>query len=447
MHLVWLVKFPSPSAIKVLLLNQRPRRRKMAGQLVSNPINCTDIVTMEIHSKLRSVLGWKAQITLGTINRPRSTTASSPWDLKNLCKRVDHQRAIRELVEEELDVLRHLTHLSPFPPALLMGEICRLRMIKLHWPRTLADVLSERYRNQQGPLEPAKALKVVVMMLHALKFNQEKLRLIHGDVKSFNILIENDFEVAMLSGYGAKSKIVNSSGNYERGFNPDEARNIGIGLWSAPEALSTGTGYIFLNCKVDIFSLGMVVYEMLACMPPHTFPGIKDTGILETEELLKTVDFYNKERAALYRAQTRNKPRSVARMSTAPYCPPPKPRVIQKEKNRTNAKPSPSSRTKENRDIQSIMKLALDKKKEQSTSTDGKVAKATQTEPRPAELPDCLNYAALGTRPLLPSMLGKEYELLFQIFYVCTERFDPIRPTARELLNALVVVEESQENE
>ncbi|XP_049283542.1 lymphokine-activated killer T-cell-originated protein kinase-like [Anopheles funestus] len=166
---------------------------------------------MEIHdSKLRSMLGWKAQIILSTINRPTSTTARSPWQLKNLCKRVDHHRALNRMVEEEADLIRQLTRLNLFAPNLLMSEVCRLRMLQEYLPRTLADVLSERYRNQQGPLEPAKAMKVVVAVLETLQHIHENLHLIHGDLKSFNIIMDNDFQMIKMCGFSAKSKMLGS---------------------------------------------------------------------------------------------------------------------------------------------------------------------------------------------------------------------------------------------
>lgn len=74
-------------------------------------------------------------------------------------------------------------------------------------------------------------------------------------------MLSGKFEIAKLCDFGVSQPLnrrgISVEGNY-----------IGTPLWTAPEALPTGEGPI--SHKVDMFSFGLVIYEMITSHPPHT---------------------------------------------------------------------------------------------------------------------------------------------------------------------------------
>lgn len=94
--------------------------------------------------------------------------------------------------------------------------------------------------------------------------------LLHGDLKSYNILVKGDFQICKLCDFGV-SLPLNKEGKVDFGQSP-LLEYVGTNLWSAPEIIAEED---VIDCKVDIFSLGLVVYETITLHPPHTLP-IKD---------------------------------------------------------------------------------------------------------------------------------------------------------------------------
>jgi len=110
----------------------------------------------------------------------------------------------------------------------------------------------------EGPLDPARAVKVIEQIASALNA-AHRVRLVHRDVKPSNILVcEDDFAYLIDFGIarGAGETGLTGTGNV-------------IGTWPymAPERFSTGRS----DTPSDIYALACVLYECLTASRP--FPG------------------------------------------------------------------------------------------------------------------------------------------------------------------------------
>jgi serine/threonine protein kinase len=108
----------------------------------------------------------------------------------------------------------------------------------------------------QGPLEPARAVRIIEQVAKALNA-AHKVRLIHRDVKPQNILLDDD-DFAYLIDFGiaraADETRLTKYGNA-----------IGTFAYIAPERLGTG---VEEDARADIYSLACVLYECLTGEPP-----------------------------------------------------------------------------------------------------------------------------------------------------------------------------------
>uniref|UniRef100_A0A182SHZ3 Protein kinase domain-containing protein n=1 Tax=Anopheles maculatus TaxID=74869 RepID=A0A182SHZ3_9DIPT len=258
--------------------------------IVRNPTHCKAEITMEkmSNSPFLSATGTMGEILLQRIKRPAPKTSTrSPWGVKNLSKRHDSTVPIfyKELLVQEAELIRNLACAN------IVGAVssdslveCKRNLAIEYCLSDLADILAQRYKENLGPLEAPKAIKASFDILSALDYLHTSVLMMHGDLKSFNVLVVGEFEAVKVCGLGPMSKTLNPDGTLDQDTTIDN-ETIGVGLWSAPEVFSANNANI--TSKADIFSFGLVVFEMLVCIPPHTFPEILDVVIAAPKEIMK----------------------------------------------------------------------------------------------------------------------------------------------------------------
>lgn len=131
---------------------------------------------------------------------------------------------------------------------------------------SLGNLLEDRFSDKLGPLEANKIHSMGFDISKALDYLHSEVLLIHGDMKSFNILIKGDFAVCKLCDFGVSIPIT-KHGNIDFEKNP-KAEYVGTDLWNAPEVFEEDAELI--TTKSEIFSFGLVIYESIALVPPHT---------------------------------------------------------------------------------------------------------------------------------------------------------------------------------
>lgn len=130
---------------------------------------------------------------------------------------------------------------------------------------SLGDLIELRDEINAGALEPSKILKVCLDVCSALDYLHTKANLLHGDLKSYNVLIKNSFEHCKLCDFGV-SVPLNSEGYVDFEKNP-KARYIGTDIYSAPEVFHAPPQDVSSKC--DIFSFGLIIFECLTLKAPH----------------------------------------------------------------------------------------------------------------------------------------------------------------------------------
>jgi tRNA A-37 threonylcarbamoyl transferase component Bud32 len=124
--------------------------------------------------------------------------------------------------------------------------------------RTLRDVVADR-----GPLRPHEAARIVAQIAAALDAAHEA-GVIHCDVKPANVIVDQE-GTAKLTDFGIARAA--------RG--PREHELIGTARYIAPERIEGKAP----TERSDVYSLGLVAYELIAGRPPN--------AEMETEDLLR----------------------------------------------------------------------------------------------------------------------------------------------------------------
>ncbi|CAA7259300.1 unnamed protein product [Cyclocybe aegerita] len=150
------------------------------------------------------------------------------------------------------------------------------------------SVLSLMKASNDGCIEEKYVAVVIREVLVALSY-LHKIPIIHRDMKAANVLVTASGKV-MLCDFGVSALLATTSSK----------RNTltGTPYWMAPEVVQTVPAY---DTKADIWSLGIMIYEMIKGTPPHSnldkfqvmdlIPRIKPPRLTELEGSKDMRDF------------------------------------------------------------------------------------------------------------------------------------------------------------
>ncbi len=123
--------------------------------------------------------------------------------------------------------------------------------MELVYGKTLKDILREK-----GALPPAEALKISEQLAKALVYAHGK-NLIHRDIKPGNIMLTEEGIVKLMD-FGL-AKIIHDTAQYA-------TKIIGTPYYMSPEQIRGDK----ISFKTDIYSFGVVLYEIIAGSPPFS---------------------------------------------------------------------------------------------------------------------------------------------------------------------------------
>jgi serine/threonine protein kinase len=132
-------------------------------------------------------------------------------------------------------------------------------------PRVRGQTLRERLR-QDGPLPVVEALRVFTEVGRGLQYAHEQ-GVVHRDVKPANIMLEQTGKVLVLDFGIAKALAVGGGSLSLSGV------VIGSIEYMSPEQAHGSRG---LDRRSDLYSLGVVAFEMLAGQTPYHLSGRRD---------------------------------------------------------------------------------------------------------------------------------------------------------------------------
>lgn len=339
---------------------------------------------------------------------------------------------------------------------------------------SLGDLIEQREELLAGPLEASKIRKMAIDISNALNYLHTKAFLLHGDLKSYNVLIKNSFEHCKLCDFGV-SLPLNNEGYLDLEKNPN-ARYVGTDIYSAPEIFNAPPQDISSKC--DIFSFGLIIFECVSLRPPHyehlealdhsEFSNTDDveTSLIHQQQPKKlfTDCMDAKENISIaavkglvLKDSTLNESQNDNSLSIKSTTATIGDDTIQditgttfndtinSEANRNHTIANCSldgsilNYRQPMRDVSATLNSTID-----SETGDSFIDKSTTQ-----SLNDTMEASNLtsfyGTRPRIPDSLqfSEEYNICFETFYMCTHALPEERPTAGDLLKSLHNYQES----
>ncbi len=137
--------------------------------------------------------------------------------------------------------------------------------------QTLAEMLA------RGPLRPRDAARYLAAISRAVHYAHEH-GILHRDLKPSNILIDKD-DQPHVTDFGLAKRV---SGEAPQAGRTETGAIVGTPAYMAPEQVSNRRGTP--SPASDVYSLGVILYEMLTGRPPFQAPTPVDTLLLVLDQ-------------------------------------------------------------------------------------------------------------------------------------------------------------------
>ncbi|XP_010880868.1 lymphokine-activated killer T-cell-originated protein kinase homolog isoform X2 [Esox lucius] len=208
----------------------------------------------------------------------------SPWAVKKInskcaSRQVDvYQRRLCD----EAKILKGLLHpnIVGFRAFTTAKDGSKCLAMEYGGEQSLNDLIEER-REKGMKAFPAPIIeKVALHMARGLQYLHYDKSLLHGDIKSCNVVIKGDFETIKICDVGVSLQL---DGNMKV-RNPEEVY-VGTEPWKPKEALEGGV----ITDRADIFAYGLTLWEMMTLKMPHL--EMLDSENSEEDESMDEDDF------------------------------------------------------------------------------------------------------------------------------------------------------------
>ncbi|TRZ18629.1 hypothetical protein HGM15179_008480 [Zosterops borbonicus] len=210
-------------------------------------------------------LGFGTGVSVYLMKRSPRGLSRSPWAVKKInsgCSK--SQRSLyQQRLREEAQTLRNLQHpnivgyraLTEAPD----GSLCLA--MEFGGEKSLNDLIEERREQGLGMFPAATILQVALSMARGLQYLHTEQQLLHGDIKSPNVVVRGAFESVKICDVGVSLPL-----DENLTVSDPELSYVGTEPWKPPEALEPDG---IISDKSDIFPFGLTLWEMLTLSIPH----------------------------------------------------------------------------------------------------------------------------------------------------------------------------------
>ncbi|KFP21296.1 Lymphokine-activated killer T-cell-originated protein kinase, partial [Egretta garzetta] len=210
-------------------------------------------------------LGSGTGVNVYLMKRSPRGLSRSPWAVKKIYSKCKggKENVYQQRLNDEAKILKNLQHPNivgyrAFTKA-NDGSMCLA--MEYGGEKSLSDLIDDRATNQLGPFPAATIFKVALSMARGLKYLHNDKKLLHGDIKSSNVVVKGDFEAVKICDVGLSMPLDDNMTVSE-----PEMYYIGTEPWRPKEALQEDG---VITDKADIYAFGLTLWEMMTLSMPH----------------------------------------------------------------------------------------------------------------------------------------------------------------------------------
>eukprot|EP01101_Sappina_pedata_P008701 TRINITY_DN487_c0_g1_i1.p1 TRINITY_DN487_c0_g1~~TRINITY_DN487_c0_g1_i1.p1 ORF type:complete len:942 (+),score=436.57 TRINITY_DN487_c0_g1_i1:21-2846(+) len=278
-HEIWLQISPEAKDLVTNLLKKDPKERLTAAQCLQHPwFKLMKVKTLNISGTMRSKMGIQppklsdvfqsgiesqykigAEIATGTFSvvyeaTQKSTNKKVAVKLIERDPKTDDDEEKKARLRREVDLMKKIDHPSILKIYEIFADNDKIYIVMELIPKS-TDLLS--YLTEKGPFKESVARKIGDQLFSGISYLHQN-GIAHRDLKSENVVIypEGDSMVIKLTNFGV-SKTFMTEDNF--------CTFVGTPTYAAPELFGDRPTY---NKSVDMWSLGVILFEMLSGRPP-----------------------------------------------------------------------------------------------------------------------------------------------------------------------------------
>ncbi|XP_020495591.2 lymphokine-activated killer T-cell-originated protein kinase homolog [Labrus bergylta] len=209
-------------------------------------------------------LGCGTGVNVYLMNRMGKLNAS-PWAVKKINNKcATKQLAVyQKRLNEEAKVLKGINHpnIVGFRAFTTAKDGSKCLAMEYGGEQSLNDLIEKRREEGLKAFPAANIEKVALHVARGLQYLHSEKKLLHGDMKSCNVVIKGDFESVKICDVGVSLQL-----DENMRVSDPKAEYIGTEPWKPKEALDE-EGEI--TDKADIFAFGLTLWEMMTLAMPH----------------------------------------------------------------------------------------------------------------------------------------------------------------------------------
>ncbi|XP_017293641.1 lymphokine-activated killer T-cell-originated protein kinase homolog [Kryptolebias marmoratus] len=208
-------------------------------------------------------LGCGTGVNVYLMNRVGKMNAS-PWAVKKINSKCESKQAAvyQKRLNEEAEILKGIDHpnIVGFRAFATAKDGSKCLAMEYGGEQSLNDLIEKRKEDGLKAFPAAAVEKVALLLARGLKYLHNEKKLLHGDMKSCNVVIRGNFETVKICDVGVSLQL-----DENMKVSDPKAEYIGTEPWMPKEALEGGE----ISDKADIFAFGLTLWEMMTLAMPH----------------------------------------------------------------------------------------------------------------------------------------------------------------------------------
>ena len=206
---------------------------------------------------------------------PEGRNHSSPWALKQLNRNAGRMGpVVKERLEKESEILRALDHNNIIKLKIVHGIQESNSSLNLEFGGEVLSKYLQSISSHDVTNFVDNSEQIITDIISALKYLHFDKNILHGDVKTDNVLYDQQKNIAKLCDFGVSLFMVSDSSTDHQFLIRKNFNEVYVGsdLYQPIEVRcreNCSIDEMAITDRCDVWAFGLLLYEMIALKPPY----------------------------------------------------------------------------------------------------------------------------------------------------------------------------------